>query len=147
MKVFTLSLNRRMRLVAVACVLLAAALLAVSALAASPGGTPDGENAAQRLEFLSRNGYACEGETARQIRIPDQLDEVYQVYNSLQIEQGYNLENYLGRTVDLYTYAVTNYEGEDEVYAHLLVCDGMIIGGDISSARLDGFMHGIVRVQ
>ena len=83
----------------------------------------------------------------RQIRIPDQLDEVYTVYNSLQIEQGYNLDQYLGRTVELYTYTVTNYDGEDEVYAHLMVCDGMIIGGDISSARLDGFMHGIIQVK
>ncbi|MGI6269861.1 MAG: DUF4830 domain-containing protein [Candidatus Howiella sp.] len=148
MKVLTFSLDRRMRFALMALVLMVAALLAASALAAAGSQVvSDGADTAQRLAFLSQNGYVCEGETARQIRIPDQLDEVYTVYNSIQIEQGYNLGNYLGRTVDLYTYVVTNYAGEDAVYAHLLVCDGVIIGGDISSARLDGFMHGIVQAH
>ena len=148
MKILTFSLDRRTRLALTALAVVIAALLTASALAVSGGSsTPDGADTAQRLEFLSQNGYACEGETMRQIRIPDQLDEVYTVYNSLQIEQGYNLDQYLGRTVELYTYTVTNYDGEDEVYAHLMVCDGMIIGGDISSARLDGFMHGIIQVK
>ena len=45
-----------------------------------------------------------------------------------------------------YTYKITNYgEGEDTVYANILVYRDKVIGGDICSANVDGFIHGFVK--
>ena len=52
-------------------------------------------------------------------------------------------EEYKGKRVKRYTYEVTNYPGQASgVRANLLVDGGMVIGGDICSLTLDGFMHG-----
>lgn len=48
-----------------------------------------------------------------------------------------------GKTVKRYTYIIHNYPDEtDQVRANLLVYDGKVIGGDICTLALDGFMHG-----
>ena len=45
-----------------------------------------------------------------------------------------------------YTYEVTNYEDYDGVvYANLIVYRGRVIGGDICSADVTGFIHGFER--
>ena len=133
----------------IALITLSAALVVfilVSVIAHGAKNKPkDGETAEQRLAFLSNYGYTCEGEAEKEITLPKEFDETYEMYNAIQIEQGYNLKHFAGQTVSVFTYKVTDYEGEDEVFAHVLVKDGRIIGGDISSARLDGFMHGIVK--
>ena len=57
------------------------------------------------------------------------------------------LDDYKGKSVTVYTYQITNYPGyenRDCVFANLLVCDGMLIGGDVCSTSLsDGFMQGL----
>ena len=40
-----------------------------------------------------------------------------------------------------------NYPTDDEVSAHLYVYNDKVIGGDISSAALDGFMHGLTKLN
>ena len=46
----------------------------------------------------------------------------------------------------MYTYRVTNPEySEDEVLAVLYVLDGKVVGGDVHSTALDGFMVGVVK--
>ena len=48
-----------------------------------------------------------------------------------------------GKTVKRWTYDVTNYpDNRPNVKANILVYDNKIIGGDICSLELDGFMHG-----
>ena len=55
---------------------------------------------------------------------------------------GFDLSPYQGQTVDLYCYRLLNYPGTEEtVYLALYVSDGRVIGGDIHTAALDGFMH------
>ena len=39
------------------------------------------------------------------------------------------------------------YEDLDCIHATLLIYDGQVIGGDICSTQLDGFMHGFVKEQ
>ena len=42
-----------------------------------------------------------------------------------------------------YTYEITNYDGEDGVvYANILIYRNRVIGGDICSADVTGFIHG-----
>ena len=42
-----------------------------------------------------------------------------------------------------WTYEITNYpDAKSKVYANMLVLNGKVVGGDVSSAEKDGFMHG-----
>ena len=68
---------------------------------------------------------------------------MYTRYNQLQQEQGMDLLPYAGRTCKQWIYRVTNYpDPMEEVRAVLLVYEGQVVGGDISSTSLNGFMTG-----
>ena len=97
----------------------------------------------ERLAFLGQFGWKVETEpvAVEEVVIPVEFNDVYQNYNDLQQEQGLDLTPYTGKTCKRWVYQVLNYPREGErVLATLLVYDGRIIGGDISSASLDGFM-------
>lgn len=99
----------------------------------------------ERLRYLESFGWTTGGEAVEiaEVVIPTEFDEVYEKYNSLQKTQGFDLEGYKGMTVKRYCYAITNYPGDvPNVYGNLLVHEGQIIGGDICSNELEGFMHG-----
>ncbi len=75
--------------------------------------------------------------------VPESFDKVYLGYNEMQKEQGLNLAKYQGKTVTRYTYKVTNYPDYDgTVYISLLVYKDKIVGGDVCSADVNGFVHG-----
>lgn len=102
------------------------------------GGTAD-----ERLAFLSQFGWEVEPEPLeiREIIIPEKFDEVYIRYNELQKEQGMDLLPYAGKTCKQWIYRVLNYPvSGEEVRAVMLVYEGQVIGGDISSVAIDGFM-------
>ena len=104
----------------------------------------EGESAVR--EFLKSFGWEASDKPAvvKEIFIPKSFDAVYERYNSeIQIPQGYDLRDHAGLSATLYSYEVYNYPDEDGVSANVLVRDGVVIGGDICSSRLDGFMHGI----
>ncbi len=110
-----------------------------------------GSTEAERIDFL-RN---CNIEVAQEpleiseIIIPAEFDEVYKDYNEIQVSQGFDLSQYSGKRVKRWTYRVTNYPGYDEnsdaIRANLLVYDGLIIGGDVCSVELNGFIHGFIK--
>ena len=115
-----------------------------SALADS-GYTLSADGADERLAFLSQFGWQCDAEpvSVKEVIIPAKFNDVYEQYNQLQLRQGFDLQALSGRRVKLWTYRVTNYPGSTgDVVANLLVLDGRVVGGDISSTLLDGFMHG-----
>ena len=61
----------------------------------------------------------------------------------MQKEQGLNLAKYKGKTVTRYTYKVTNYpDYEGTVYVSLLIYKNKVVGGDVCSADVNGFVHG-----
>ena len=71
--------------------------------------------------------------------------QVYERYNELQKTQGMDLTKYAGKTVKKVVYQITNYQRQDTiVHATLLIYHDKVIGGDISSAELDGFMYGFM---
>ena len=78
----------------------------------------------------------------REVLIPAEFDDVYLRYNEVQRAQGMDLAPYAGKTCSQWIYRVTNYPSEEEVRAALLVLDGKIIGGDLSSTALGGFLCG-----
>lgn len=98
-----------------------------------------------RVAYLRLQGWEVEQEPVetKQVVIPREFSQLYSNYNDLQKEQGFDLENYMGFEVEHYTYKVTNYPSSDNVQANVYILNGQVIGGDVHSTSIDGFMRGI----
>ena len=97
------------------------------------------------VEFLSQFGWTVNGSTVQtqKVTIPEEFDKVFASYNELQKEQGLDLSKYRKKELTRYTFEVTNYNGYDgKVYANVLVYRNKVVGGDICSADVTGFVHG-----
>lgn len=101
-----------------------------------------------RVKFLAQFGWQVDSEAVEsvEVTIPAEFDKVMSAYNEIQKRQGLDLTKYRKKDVQRYTYKVTNYDGYDgTVYANILVYRNKVIGGDICSADIKGFMHGLER--
>lgn len=98
-----------------------------------------------RATYLAQYGWEVETPAVSEedVLIPKTFSDVFRNYNELQLSQGFDLSQYGGMEVKLYTYKVKNYDSDETVLAQLYVCKGQVIGGDIHSSALDGFMCGI----
>ncbi len=108
------------------------------------------ESEEERRSYISSLGVTISEEppAIRNIVIPSEFSTVYKKYNEIQKEAGFDLWDYRGEFAVQYTYIVTNYkndkgENEQDVRINLILFEGKLIGGDISSTRLDGFMKGL----
>jgi len=102
----------------------------------------------QREAYLTSLGWEFNTDcTEKQVTIPSEFNDTYTKYNDIQMSQGFDLTAYKGKTVTVYTYNITNYDGyenRDCIFANLLVCDNVLIGGDICSTSVsDGFMQAL----
>ncbi len=99
---------------------------------------------AERRAFLEQFGWQTDPEpvSVREVTLPREMDDRLREYNAIQIRQGFDLTGLGGQRVKLWTYTVTNYPAGGRVVANLIVRDGVVVGGDISSTRTDGFSHG-----
>jgi len=97
-----------------------------------------------RLIFIRSFGWEVSADyTKSDVTIPAEFDSVYTEYNRMQIAQGLDLRKIAGRSAELYTYSVLNHpSGEENVSLNILVYKNKVVGGDVMSPRLDGFMHG-----
>ena len=130
-------------LILVAIILIAGGASRAGQAAPSPQAVDTNEG---RIAFLEAYGWQISPEPleTQQVIIPKEFPEVYQDYNALQLEQGFDLTAYAGRQVTRYSYELLNHpSGQSDVRVNLLVCGQKLIGGDICSLRLDGFMHGL----
>lgn len=96
-----------------------------------------------RIAFLSAFGWQVESEPIEEVvlKIPKDFDKILSAYNSIQLHQGLDLSKYSGKEVTRVTYRVTNYPNYDgEVVADLIIHRDRVIGGDICSADVDGFI-------
>lgn len=103
------------------------------------------KNNEQRVVFLQSFGWEIETEPLEvaEVALPEEMDDVLREYNGIQLQQNMDLEKYSGKRVKRYTYVVVNHpSGESDVRANVLVYRNKIIGGDICTVHLDGFMHG-----
>lgn len=101
----------------------------------------------ERMKFVSQFGWQVDEEPVqvKEIIIPTEADEVYTAYNDIQRSQGFDLTEFAGERAKCWTYTVKNYEGYENqecIQINILVYDGKVIGGDVCSVELDGFMHG-----
>lgn len=128
------------------CVILASliiALIIIGQLFTIKAGGTDGSTNALRLEYISGLGYTV-NETAvnvKEIVIPESFSDVYNEYNRLQQKAGFDLSRHKGDTACVYTYSLS--DSEDTVI-NLIVSDNNIIGGDVSSVRIDGEMKALL---
>lgn len=90
-------------------------------------------------EIVRQMGYDDVSEKPLEVEwvtIPVEFNNVWNNYNILQKESGYDLSLYRGKKCKRYTYLIPSMNAR----ANLLVFEGKIIGGDISSITLDGIM-------
>lgn len=105
------------------------------------------ETNGDRIAFLSQYGWEIDEEPVEisEVIIPTEFDKTYEEYNTIQKGQDFDLEKYKGERVKRYTYEVKNFPGYETensfIRATLLVYDGLIIGGDVSSLEPDGFQQ------
>ena len=102
------------------------------------------QNANEREQFLAQFGWEVDSDPldARDVIIPAEFDETYTKYNEIQKPLGFDLTKYKGKRVKKWVYKVTNYPRiSDNVTATLLISDGKVIGGDISSTGSKKFTH------
>ncbi len=95
--------------------------------------------------FLSQFGWTVSANPVEEVdvMIPSEFDRIFTGYNEIQKQQGLDLHKYRHKTVTRYTFELTNYSDYGgKVLANVLVYRGKVIGGDICSADMTGFMHG-----
>lgn len=95
-----------------------------------------------RISFIEQFGLKVDADSEEEaaFRMPKDFDRVILGYNELQKKQGLDLSKYQNKRVTRYTYKVTDYGSEGEVYANLFVHRGRIVACDLSSADPDGFV-------
>lgn len=77
------------------------------------------------------------------VTIPKDWNQTFENYNTIQKSEGFDLARYKGKEMTRYTFQIVNYPDPNEtVYANVLVYKGKVVGGDVSTARADGYMHG-----
>ena len=156
--VFSVKTTKKQMISIIVCVVMLIAILVVaivwpsnktSATGAQPYTPVAAGSDEARIGYLRTLGYEASPSTAevKEVLIPDEFDEVFQNYNTVQAEAGMDLEPYHGKRVKCWSYRIDNYPGEDDVLAHLYVYNDKIIGGDICSTKLDGFMHGLTKMD
>ncbi len=138
-------------LAAAAAVILAVVIL-VGALGGGDStaafGSKTGKDNDSRVAYLNELGWEVDPSpvSEEEVLIPETLDaETYGAYLTLQEEAGFDLARYAGKTVTRYTYEVLNYPtGETGIVAGLLVYKDKIIGGEVMSVELDGFIQSLI---
>ena len=112
----------------------------------STGDMLDVSQTKGREKYLASYGWEIDpdSEEERNVLLPKSFEGAVGEYADMQTRQGYDFASYAGLECRQYTYTVTNYEGcGGTVYATLYIKGTRVIGGDIHSAAIDGFMHGI----
>jgi len=96
-------------------------------------------NASLCLNFIESLGYHPEIEPVEiaDVSVPEGFGKVYENYQALQMEAGFDLTPYRGTHLTRYTFRLS--DGEFTL-ANILVCDGKICGGDILNPSIGGAM-------
>lgn len=135
-------------------IIMAATGVIVILISFASNHTPKAENVSatisastdeQRQSYLAQFGWQVEKEfQSKELTIPENWNDVYIQYNEIQKNQGFDLTEYKGKKVTLYTYTINNYEKESQgIVADMLVCNGILIGGDVcNTSAKNGFLVG-----
>ena len=142
MTVWKIKLSPRWRIaVCVAMLAIFTALCVVSAMGAMTDKEETASGASVKNEQAAADYLRAVGEedaaqlSCERITIPEQFDEVYEEYNGMQRQSGFELSEYKGKDALRFTFALTRH---DASYAVLLVSDCAVIGGHYSNGEYGG---------
>ncbi|MBQ4170638.1 MAG: DUF4830 domain-containing protein [Ruminococcus sp.] len=142
MTVWKIKLSPRWRIaVCVAMLAIFTALCVVSAMGAMTDNEETASGASVKNEQAAADYLRAVGEedaaqlSCERITIPEQFDEVYEEYNGMQRQSGFDLSEYKGKDSLRFTFALTRH---DASYAVLLVRDCAVIGGHYSNGEYGG---------
>ena len=151
MFVMTMKLDRKK--IAFAVVMAALVIIGIILLIGAFSGARDAEpktvtsarTEKNRVAYIAQCGWEVETPalSSQTVIIPRSFSQVFEQYNELQKTQGFDLSRYCGMEVEAYTYKVKGDQSGDDVVAQMYVLNGEVIGGDVHSTSLDGFMVGI----
>lgn len=96
----------------------------------------------ERIAYLQSLGWEVEPAPLleQEITLPKEFPDVLAKYNELQRQQGFDLAEYAGKKLTLYTYRITNHPDAEEADASLYVYRTELVGGDVHSTSFTGFM-------
>lgn len=99
-----------------------------------------------RIKIAEMLGWQVDSEPLEieEVMIPEKFDEVYSQYNELQKSMGFDLEKHKGDRCKRYSYKIKNYGSDEEVVLNMIIYKDKVIGGDVSSRALGGFMKNMV---
>lgn len=103
----------------------------------------DISNGQTLVDYLKSYGWNIEPQPLEKelIYIPSDFNDVYSDYNELQKKQGFDLTRHKGEEVYRYTFRLDDCNSDENVRINLLVQkNGTVIGGDVCSVELNGFM-------
>ena len=148
MNIYTFKLSKKHIVGAVVAVAVLVALLILlipGQEAAETGAKVSVKSPEDCVQYLAGLGYQLDAASGdcRKVQIPKEFDAVYQTYNQMQQDCGFDLQKYAGKKVDLTTYKITNWPDGETVLVDVLVYKNKVIGGAVYTAAVDGFMYGL----
>ncbi len=100
----------------------------------------------QKVKFIKSYGWDIDDTPYEKeiVLIPEVFNKVLNDYNDMLVKSGFDLTPFSGCEVTRFSYKLKNHT-LDSQYArvNILIYKNRIIAADVSSTRLDGFMHAI----
>ena len=98
------------------------------------------------LEKMGRHA-AEQPLSIQEVRLPEEFPPVLEEYNRLQLHQGFDLTKYAGKEITVYTYELEDSTASPLLFVSLYQYKGRIVGGDVHSAALNGYMGPILATE
>lgn len=119
-------------------------LLLTGVFLLAAGSLPDTSAETLCRGFLEDRGWQVGALLSEEMLwLPEGEDPTWTSYYALQRENGFLMEKYAGKEVQKFSFRIDNHPDGENAYANLYWYDGAIIGGDVLSPALNGFMHGL----
>ena len=112
-------------------------IIIASQIASAKSNYIDGSTNAKRILYLKSIGVevASENVSSKRILIPEKFNDIYNNYNTMQKQAGFDLSHFKGKKATIYTYSLNS-----EYNVNIIVCEDRIIGGDIAALNINGEM-------
>lgn len=130
---------------------LAVLIAGIVFLSSKGGSTPstvpkDGSSDKKRIEYITSFGWKVSDTPMEKslTLIPEVFSKTLEEYNDMQLKSGFDLKPLAGKEITRFSYKLLNHP-LDKNYArvNIFVHKGKIVAADVSSTKLDGFMHSI----
>ena len=97
---------------------------------------------ADRHWYLEKMGRSAAEEpiSVQEVQLPETFPPVLEHYNELQLQQGFDLRKYAGKNITVYTYELCGNGKSPLLFVSLYQYKGRIVGGDVHSAAMNGYM-------